>query len=302
MKNVLIIGAGQVGAHVAQCGISKNLPVHFYLHDTDKMLTDAQTLDLKDTLLFSKNSKVSNVNIEDLPVSDMDVVIITAGANQKPGETRIDLLAKNKKILESIADQLKGLKPSAIIILVTNPVDITTKIAQDVFDLPTSQVIGSGTLLDSARLRWRIADHLNINISNVHGYVLAEHGDSEFVAWSTLNSSVVLSDEEKQSIESDVRKQAYEIIQGKGATYFGIGAASIHILNAILNDTREIMPVSVNYPHFSDENLRNTPIGMPAVIGASGIISIPETRLNEKEKQLLETSANRLLEIYSEAN
>jgi len=294
MKQVLVIGAGQVGAHIAQCGIVKNMGVHFQLLDPNHDLTQSQTLDLKDTLLFSKNSRVSHVNAEQLNAQELDVIIITAGANQKPGETRIDLLDKNTKILNSISDQLGTLNPNTVIIMVTNPVDIMTKIAQQVFDLPASQIIGSGTLLDSSRLRWRIAERLGININNVHGYVLGEHGDSEFVAWSGVSSRLVLSDEEKQKWEVAVRREAYDIIEGKGATYFGIGASTIHILSAVLHDSHEVMPLSVNYPHFKDESLRNIPIGMPAVIGKRGIIAVHETSLSASEMELLESSARTL--------
>lgn len=300
MNQVLVIGAGQVGAHIAQCGIIKNLSVHFKLLDPNHDLTRSQTLDLKDTLLFSKNSRVSYVSTEDISTSELDIIIITAGANQKQGETRLDLLDKNTVILESISRQLGKLNPSTVIIMVTNPVDVMTKIAQRVFSLPEAQIIGSGTLLDSSRLRWRIAEELGINITNIHGYVLGEHGDSEFVAWSSVNARLKLTDAEKREWETAVRREAYDIIEGKGATYFGIGASTIHILSAILNDTREVMPLSVNYPHFKDESLRKTPIGVPAVIGKAGIIDVPEIVLSDSEMTLLESSAKTLKRSLTE--
>lgn len=300
MNQVLVIGAGQVGAHIAQCGIIKNLSVHFKLLDPNHDLTRSQTLDLKDTLLFSKNSRVSYVSTEDISTSELDIIIITAGANQKQGETRLDLLDKNTVILESISRQLGKLNPSTVIIMVTNPVDVMTKIAQRVFSLPEAQIIGSGTLLDSSRLRWRIAEELGINITNIHGYVLGEHGDSEFVAWSSVNARLKLTDAEKREWETAVRREAYDIIEGKGATYFGIGASTIHILSAILNDTREVMPLSVNYPHFKDESLRKTPIGVPAVIGKAGIIEVPEIVLSDSEMTLLESSAKTLKRSLTE--
>ena len=232
---------------------------------------------------------------------DLDVIIITAGANQQPGETRLDLLDKNPKILKSISEQLGVLNPATKIIIVTNPVDIMTKIAQHIFELPASQIIGSGTLLDSSRLRWRIAERLGINIDNVHGYVLGEHGDSEFIAWSSVSSRLYLSDSEKKEWETAVKREAYDIIEGKGATYFGIGASTIHILTAILHDTREVMPLSVNYPYFRDEALRHVPIGMPAVLGKAGIINVYEASLSNAEMELLEHSASTLLKISNES-
>ena len=156
------------------------------------------------------------------------------------------------------------------------------KIAQEIFDLPASQILGTGTILDTARLRWRIAERLKININNVHGYVLGEHGDSEFIAWSTINTSLTLNDPEKEEIAEEFRKEAYEIIKGKGATYFGIASSTIHLIEAIINDSREIMPVSINYPYFTNETLRQTPIGMPAVIGKAGVVDIPRTILSEQ--------------------
>jgi L-lactate dehydrogenase len=298
MKKVLVIGAGNVGAHVIHYGITRNIGAEFFLLDVNEELEQAQILDLKDTLLFSQHSQIQGINFGDSKIAEMDVIIITAGANQAPGETRCDLLNKNAKILQNIANQLKPIKSSAVVLLITNPVDILTHLAYGIFDLPQKQIFGTGTLLDSARLRWRIADQSQINIKNVHGHVLGEHGDSEFVAWSTVHPSNQLAAKEKIAIEKSVKEEAYDIIAGKGATYFGISAAATKLLNAILHDTREILPVSTVYPHTDHPALSGTPIGIPAVIGANGIERVPELHLGKEEIAKLETSAEKLHELY----
>lgn len=298
MKKVLIVGAGNVGAHIIHHGISKNMSADFFLVDINQELEKSQILDLKDTLLFSDYATVEGINFQDPRIADMDIIVITAGANQLPGETRCDLLGKNTKILQSIAQNLGKLKSSAVVLLVTNPVDILTHIAYDIFDLPKSQIFGTGTLLDSARLRWRISEKFHMNIKNVHGYVLGEHGDSEFVAWSTVKGQEQFSEEEKQTIADSVQKAAYEIIAGKGATYFGISAAATKLLNALLNDTHEVFPVSTIYPHTSDEAISKTPLGIPAIISQEGIKDVPEIKLSEKELLQLKKSAEKLQELY----
>lgn len=298
MKKVLVIGAGNVGAHIIHHSLTRDVGAEFFLLDVNEELEKAQVLDLKDTLLFSKHSQVKGIDFDDPRIADMDIVVVTAGANQLPGETRCDLLNKNSAILRSIADQIKPLKPSAIVLLVTNPVDILTHLSHDIFGLPADQVFGTGTLLDSARLRWRIAEHLEINIKNVHGYVLGEHGDSEFVAWSTVKPASQLDDTMREKTETAVKRAAYEIIEGKGATYFGISGATTQILNAIIHDTREIFPVSTIYPHTEHAALSQTPIGIPAVIGEHGIEKVPKLNLTEAEMAQLEASAEKLFELY----
>ncbi|MEO1857015.1 MAG: hypothetical protein ABGY95_06580 [Rubritalea sp.] len=298
MKKVLVVGAGNVGAHIVQHAIASNLPAHFYLLDIKDSLTSAQILDLKDTLMFSKNTKINAISIDDPLIHEMDIVVITAGANQLPGESRLDLLAKNAAMIKTMVNQLQPLKPSSIILLVTNPVDIVTKLAQEYFDLPAAQVFGTGTLLDSARLRWRIAESLERNVHNTHGYVLGEHGDSEFVAWSTTSGQQYLGEEEREEIEQSVRKEAYEIIQGKGATYFGISAATVHVLNAILHDTQALIPVSACYPQFADEALRSTPLGIPCIVGEAGVIATPTAKITDEELTKLCDSAQQLRQSY----
>ncbi len=299
MQKVLVIGAGNVGAHIINHGITKHIGAEFFLLDLNEELEAAQILDLKDTLLFSHHAQISGIQFGDERLQEMDVIIITAGANQGPGETRCDLLQKNNSILQSIAAKLGKLKSEAIVMLVTNPVDILTKSAYQIFDLPQSQIFGTGTLLDSARLRWRLSEIMDINVNHVHGYVLGEHGDSEFVAWSSVRPETTLNEAEKLKAEEDVRQAAYTIIAGKGATYFGIGAATIKLLNAVINDTKEMLPVSAPYPYLADRELQNTPLGIPAVIGKNGIERVPERKLSDAELEKLTLSAEKLNTLFT---
>lgn len=298
MKKVLVIGAGHVGAHIVNHGISKQIGATFYLLDLNEELEAAQILDLKDTLLFSHHTQVTGIDFTDPQIKDMDVIIITAGANQAPGETRCDLLQKNCAILQSIAKQLGTLKPETIIILITNPVDILTRAAQMIFDLPSNQIFGTGTLLDSARLRWRLAEKMGININHIHGYVLGEHGDSEFVAWSNVRPSPELSQTEKDQLAEAVKQAAYTIINGKGATYFGIAGVAVKLLNAIINDTKELLPISTAYPWIEEETLQKIPLGIPAVIGSKGIEKVPQLHLSATEKQKLIASAQKIQGLF----
>ncbi len=295
MKKVAIIGVGNVGAHIASAAINKNLAAEFLLVDQNQEFETAQVLDLCDSLLFSHNSRVSSADFGDKKVREADIFVITAGAKQNPGETRIDLLAKNREILQSIKKSLGEIKKTAIVILVTNPVDILTTITAEIFGLPQNQVFGSGTLLDTARLRWRLARKFDKNIANVHGYVLGEHGDSEFVAWSTVNGSEVLSAEEKEKIATRVREEAYDIIAGKGATYFGIGAAAAEIISVILNNSEKVLPVSTVLN--GEYGVQGIALGVPAKIGENGVEEVLEINLNEEEKEKLQNSAKKLKKL-----
>jgi len=183
-------------------------------------------------------------------------------------ENRCQLLGRNIKILKEIKESIGKINPSAIVIIITNPVDILTKAAAEIFGLPWGQVFGTGTLLDSSRLRWRLSERFDINVENTHGMVLGEHGDSEFVAWSTVSGADQLTQEERGSIESEVRNAAYKIIKGKGSTYFGIGAACAEFIEQILTDSHVILPASV--PLNGQYGIDGIAVGVPAKIGKCG--------------------------------
>jgi len=298
IKKITIIGAGNVGAHIASAVIHKNLPVQIYLLDLEQPYEDAQVLDLKDTLLFSPQTRISGVDFGDEELADCDVFVITAGAKQKPGESRCDLLGRNSVILNTIRQSLGKLSPQAIVILVTNPVDILTRLAVEIFELPRGQVFGSGTLLDSARLRWRLAEKLAMPIDQVNGWVLGEHGDSEFVAWSSVKVADKLDEDQRVQIQLATRREAYDIISGKGATWFGIGAAMAQILESILLDKKNILPVSTVLQ--GEYGIKDIALGVPCIIGTGGIEGIVDIPLTETEQAKLLASADKLRMLFAE--
>lgn len=300
MKRVAIIGAGAVGAHIASAGILKGLAAEFLLLDLDNDFETGQVLDLRDSILFSESKNIRGIDFGDEDLSNADIFIITAGAKQKEGESRTELLDRNVQILSSVYNSIGGVSRSAIIILVSNPVDILTEITHSIFSLPSGQIFGTGTLLDSSRMRWHVSEKFGLHPQNVSGYVLGEHGDSEFVAWSTVGVggkglSTFFSEEEKNDLEKKTREEAYEIIRLKGATFFGIGAATIEILSAVLGDTKKILPVSA---HLQGEyGLSGVSLGVPCVIGKRGVEKVWEIPLPESEKQKLDLSAQKLKDI-----
>ncbi len=298
MKKIAIIGTGNVGAHIASAAVNKEIPAELFLIDQNQEFETGQVLDLRDTLLFSPDMRVSSGNLKNKTTREADIFVITAGAAQSPGETRIDLLGRNVEILKSIKKDLGKVKKEAVVILVSNPVDILTKIAADIFGLPDGQVLGTGTLLDTSRLRWRLAERFDRNIANIHGYVLGEHGDSEFVAWSTVDNADEIFSADREKLEKQVRMAAYEIIEGKGATYFGIGAATVEILLAVLLDAGRVFPVSAVLN--GEYGIEGMAIGVPAKIGAKGVEEIIEKPLTKEEQSQLQASAKKLKDIFAE--
>jgi len=298
MKRVAVIGAGNVGSHIVSTGIAEDLPVEFLLLDRNEDFEAAQVLDLKDSLLFSPEAKVKGVDFGDGDLEQADIFVITAGVSQKPGHTRCDLLGKNIEILKKIQQSLGAIKSSAIVILVSNPVDILTQVASEIFGLPEGQVFGAGTTLDTSRLRWRLAEKFEKDITDVTGYVMGEHGDSEFVAWSTVEGADKIAPEDKDQIQESVMREAYDIIAGKGSTYFGIGAATVEILKAIVLDEEKILPVSV--PLKGAYGIENMALGVPAVISEVGIDHVAEVALTEDEQQKLHACADKLIALRAE--
>lgn len=296
MRKIAIIGAGNVGAHTASSIIQRDISAEIFLVDQAENFEQAQVLDLKDSLLFHPRAKVSGANFGDRSLSECDIIVITAGAKQKEGENRCQLLGRNIGILQQIKKDIGTIKSSAIVILITNPVDVLTKAAAEIFDLPWGQVFGTGTLLDSSRLRWRLAERFQINVENTHGMVLGEHGDSEFVAWSTVSGSDKLNESEKLAMEAEVRDAAYKIIDGKGSTYFGIGAACAEFIEHIFTDSHVILPASV--PLNGQYGIDGIAVGVPAKIGEKGIVEIIERDLTEDEHKKLEASAKKLRKLF----
>lgn len=289
---IAIVGAGNVGSHIAAACLLKNLPAHILLCDHDEDFEAAQVMDLKDSKMFCKKTSIEQGNLNDSQFAKADIFVITAGVKQEPNEDRCSLLARNIAVLQGIKEKIGNISPDALIIMVTNPVDVLTQLAVEIFNLPRTQVFGTGTLLDSARLRWRLAEKFDRHIDDVDGFVIGEHGDSELVAWSSVALSDRLSDQEKNTIAHQVKTAAYEIIQGKGATYFGIGAVSAQLLSFILSDSKKIIPLSCSLQ--GEYGFSDIALGVPVKIGRGGIEKIYELDLFPEEQEKLKNSADKM--------
>jgi len=290
---IAIIGAGAVGTTTAYSLMLRNLAAEIILVDRDETRCEGEILDLSDALSFSKASQIKRGTIEDAKKSD--IIVICAGARQKPGQKREELLEINKKIITLIIHDLKPINPNAIIIVVTNPVDLMTYYAQKASDLPKTRVFGTGTFLDTQRIRRIVAQALQIADQSVHAYALGEHGDTQFAAWSSatvagkpltkfpdLNKTVL-----DQFLQT-ARAKVYEIIKCKGATFFGIAACISAICENIIFDRKYVLPLSVYLEDFE------ICMSMPVVLGVNGIEKIIQIPLDQEEQKALQTSANKL--------
>jgi L-lactate dehydrogenase len=230
--------------------------------------------------------------------ADADIVIITAGVAQKPGESRVDLLKRNVAIFESITDEVLKYNKDGILLIASNPVDVMSYFTWKKSGWPSQRVIGSGTLLDTARFRYLIGDKLSIDPRSVHAHIIGEHGDSELPVWSHANlagSEIMLSEKDKEEVFRNTRDAAYQIIEAKGATYYAIALALDRICTAILKNEASVLNVSTllnNYYGLSDVYL-----GLPCIVDRSGIREVLQLNINEKEQELLHKSGNKLKEL-----
>lgn len=287
----MIVGTGNVGASIAFALLNQRTPVkELILTDINQDDAEGEALDLNDALAVAPSwLKIRAGNYAD--AEDCDICVLTAGANQKPGETRIDLLQKNAKITHDIVSQIMASDFDGIFIVVSNPMDALTYLTWQYSGLPSERVIGTGTILDSARLRLQIANRLQVHPKSVHAYQIGEHGDSEFALWSSANIGGepivnLLSDNQRSDMETFAREEAYAIIEKKGATHYGIGACTVHLINCILGDERRVLPVS------NLDDCNDAYYGFPAVIGREGIIRRLELKLTEPEGIKLQQSIN----------
>ncbi len=292
-NKVMIVGTGNVGASIAFAITQQRTAINEIVL-TDILAHDAEgeAMDLKDALVVAPSYvKISSGTYRD--AKDCDVVVITAGAAQRPGETRLQLLKKNVNILKGMIEQIMDSGFDGIFLVVTNPMDVLTYFALKFSGLPAERVIGSGTVLDSARLRQRISAYLNVNPKSVHAYQVGEHGDSEVTLWSLADVGGqkigdLLSAEVRDGISDFAKNEAYQIIEKKGATYYGIASCVVQILNSILNDEMRVLPVS-SYDGFS-----GTCFGWPTVVGREGAIRRLDVKISEKEGMELQKSINVL--------
>jgi len=295
---IAVVGTGMVGSSFAYAAMIKGLAAELILIDVSEEREMGEVMDLTHGLIGTETGNVIGGDFEDC--QDVDIVVITAGAAQKPGETRLDLVNKNVKILKSIIKKMGRLRPDTVVILVSNPVDILSYVARNKIKLPKGQVFGTGTLLDTSRLRYIVSQKLGVNLHNVHGYVLGEHGDSEFVAWSSATVSAtpmkkLLSAKQMKAIQKQTMRAAYEIIQRKHATYYGIGVVIAEICEAVLKDSKIIMPVST-VPG-AVYGIKDMSVGVPAVIGRRGVEKVWKIPLSTSEMAKLKKSAKILKKI-----
>ena len=300
MSKVAVVGAGAVGTAIAYAAQIRGTCRELALFDLNAGKVHAEVLDLNHGLQFTPMAGITGSDELDV-CAGADVVVITAGHKQDPGQTRLDLAAANVAMCRDLVPSLVELAPDALLLVVTNPVDVVTYAAQKFSGLPAHRVFGSGTVLDSSRLRFLIAEHTRVAVQNVHAYIAGEHGDSEVPLWSTAtiggvpvrdwegNGARVLDEEARARIHHQVVSSAYEIIAGKGATSLAIGLAVSRILEAVLHDEHRVLPVTSLLDDV--HGISDVCLSMPSVVGRSGVESVLATPLSDEERTALTASA-----------
>ena len=307
-RKAVIIGCGLVGSATAFSLMESGLFEELALIDSDYKKAEGEALDISHGVPFSRPIKIYAGNYDE--IKDSDIVIITAGANQKDGETRIDLVKKNIQIFKSIIPEIKKRRYQGILLIVANPVDILTYVAAKLSGVSKNKVIGSGTVLDTARLKYEIGRHLDVDSRSVHAFIIGEHGDSEIAVWSSANvSGIPLNkfceirghfnhEAAADKIANDVKNSAYEIISMKKATNYGIAMSVKRICEAIVRNEKSIMPVSTLLN--GEYNLKNVSLSIPSIVGKNGVETIIPICLNEKETEQLKLSYEKLKKIIEE--
>ena len=296
---VMIVGTGNVGMSFGYALVHQRTNINeLILVDVNKEDAEGEAIDLRDTLAVAPAYlKIRSGEYTD--AADCDVIVITAGVPQKPGETRMDLLKKNAAIFKDMIGQIMATGFNGIFVVVSNPMDVLTYLTWRYSGLPPERVIGSGTVLDSARLRYRISQRLHVHPKAIHAYQVGEHGDSELALWSCASVGGqdvrdLIDAQARAEIEDYTRKEAYTIIEKKGATYYGIGSCLTTIVNCILNDENRILPVS-NY-----DELSGTYNGYPAVLGREGIVRRLGLKISDDEQIKLNASIQVLRDAIRE--
>jgi L-lactate dehydrogenase len=296
-----IVGMGWVGASVAVSVLHKGVASQLLLNDVREGLAEGEAMDLAHGSSFYPTASVRAASIEEMV--DADAVIVTAGKGGGPKDTRLDLLRINASIVSDISKRLRGLR--GMLVILTNPVDVMTRIAAEASGLPLARVIGTGTMLDTARLRSTLGRRLRIEPRSIHAQVVGEHGDSEVVLWSSaelgglsIRSWPGWDRSQEASIATEVRKAAYEIIARKGATNHAIGLVTAALLNWTLSGSRRI--VNVSRVQEGAAGLRDVAISLPTVVGAEGATEVIEPEMDASEREALERSAQVLRAAYDE--
>ena len=291
-----VVGVGMVGSSAAYALALGGVGSELVLVDHNPKLAEAHAEDILHATPFARAVRVR--------AGDYGALEGSAGVGQKPGETRLELLGRNARVFEQVIPALLEAAPEAVLLVATNPVDVMTQVATRISGLPASRVIGSGTLLDTARFRALLGEWLEVSPQSVHAYVLGEHGDSEVLVWSgaevggvaleafARQSGKSLDQEVRRRIDDGVRRAAYRIIEGKGSTYHGIGAGLARLVRAILTDERSAFTLSTLTPEV--EGVREVALSLPRILGASGVLRTLEPQLSPSERQALGHSAQVL--------
>lgn len=304
-RKVAVIGCGFVGSSSAFALMQSGLFSEMVLIDADTKRAEGEAMDISHGISFARPMQIYAGNYDD--ITDAAIIVITAGANQKPDETRLDLIKKNAAIMKSIVGEIKKRDFGGILLIVSNPVDILTLIALKESGYPSNRVIGSGTVLDTGRFKYLLGEHLDVDSRSVHAFIIGEHGDSELAAWSNarigglkVNDFCELRghfnhEQSMKKIFENVRNSAYEIIERKHATYYGIAMAVKRICEAIIRNEKSILPVSSLMT--GEYGLNDVVLSIPAVVGETGVQKVIPIELNDEELTKLKDSANILKDI-----
>lgn len=304
-RKVAVIGCGFVGSSSAFALMQSGLFSEMVLIDADTKRAEGEAMDISHGISFARPMQIYAGNYDD--ITDAAIIVITAGANQKPDETRLDLIKKNAAIMKSIVGEIKKRDFGGILLIVSNPVDILTLIALKESGYPSNRVIGSGTVLDTGRFKYLLGEHLDVDSRSVHAFIIGEHGDSELAAWSNarigglkVNDFCELRghfnhEQSMKKIFENVRNSAYEIIERKHATYYGIAMAIKRICEAIVRNEKSILPVSSLMT--GEYGLNDVVLSIPAVVDETGVQKVIPIELNDEELTKLKDSANILKDI-----
>lgn len=307
-RKVVLVGTGMVGMSFAYSALNQAVCDELVLIDIDRKRAEGEAMDLNHGIAFASSGiKIYAGDYSDC--ADADMVVLCAGVSQKPGESRLDLLKRNAAVFRSIISPITRSGFGGIFLVATNPVDIMTRITYELSGFNSNRVFGSGTTLDTARLRYLLGEYFSVDPRNVHAYVIGEHGDSEFVPWSQAmlatksvndicrQSNGKFSLEEMQSISTEVREAAQKIIEAKRATYYGIGMALVRIVRAVLSNENSVLTVSARLR--GEYGQRDVYAGMPCIVNRNGVDRVLELNLTDDERKQFENSCNILNEVYN---
>lgn len=307
-SKIAIIGAGNVGSTFAFALLTSALAREIVIVDMNRQKAEGECMDLNHGLSFTHPAEIYSAGFEGC--ADSDIVVITAGAKQKEGQTRMDLVQANAEVFKAVVPQVVSYAPNAILLVVTNPVDILTYVTLKISGFPSRRVIGSGTVLDSSRFRYLISEHCNVDPRNVHAYIIGEHGDTELAVWSNANIGGMKIEQfcptcsrvshcrrtkELTGLFEEVKNAAYKIIEAKGATYYAVALALVKITEAILRNQNSVLPVSTLISGYY--GIDDVCLGLPSIVNRNGVEQFFRLELSKEEQEQLRHSAKTLKDI-----